>query len=122
VLLKVDFGTTGPVRPYFEVGPALALRLACEFEGDFGAGSASADCDDLDALELEEDPVKKTDVSAIIGAGLGFGRWGLGVRYDHGLTDLNAAGDVVPGTSLDNGAIKSRTITLYGSVQVGGRR
>jgi hypothetical protein len=122
VLLRLDIATSGPVNPYFELGPAVSFRIGCELEGEFGGQSASADCDDLEALEIEADPVKKTDVSAIIGAGLRFGRWGLGVRYDHGLADLNDSGNAVPGSQLDDGDITSRTVTLYGSVRLGGRR
>lgn len=108
LLLQVDLGGTGQVRPRLMAGPSVALRIGCKVSANLVGGTdVTVKCDDAPG----GDPVKVSEASAIIGAALDFDRWGFGVRYDHGLTDISDVSARAPA--------KLRTITAYASVRMG---
>ena len=82
------------VRPFIEGGGAFALRLSCTAKASAGGFSVSGDCADVpdESGPGTADPVEKTDVSALVGAGVDLGKWAAGIRYDHGLTNLDKTG------------------------------
>jgi hypothetical protein len=77
LLARLEFGTTG-WRPFVVAGPALAFRSSCKLITGVGTLRLAADCNqrgllagDPDALpEDDEDPIRRTDVSGLIGGGL----------------------------------------------------
>ncbi len=90
--------TTSQMRPYFELGPAIAIEASCNVEGSDGSQSATLSCDD-DQLQLQR---KKTTFSAHFGAGIEFDRFFLGARYQLGLSSIDDTG----------GDIKNRVIAI----------
>jgi hypothetical protein len=80
VLARVDIGESGSIRPFLMAGPALSLRIGCELKF---SGTILTETVDWDTLQNDSpDPFTKTAVSGVIGGGIDFGRWALGVRYD----------------------------------------
>lgn len=70
VLARVTFAGMGTsVRPHFLLGPYVAFKLGCDFEGD--DASVECDADELQAIGIPE--VKSTDFGLVFGAGLAFG-------------------------------------------------
>jgi hypothetical protein len=111
-LLRMDFGSQG-VRPFLEGGAALGIRLSCDAVVKGGGFNVSAACDefqDPDTGETVEDPVKSTDFSVIIGGGVDFGRARIGLRYDHGLSNIS---------NLDTEeSIKNRSFVIYTAIRL----
>lgn len=77
-----------PLRPYLHAGPALGIQVRCRLKASSGSASASADCDDP-AVGLD---TKGTQFGVHFGAGVDFGRFTLGGRYQMGLTSLDDSG------------------------------
>lgn len=94
LLLAVNVPTGSAVRPRFYAGPQLAFEASCSLSGADGSVSIDVDCD---ASELQEIgfETESTDFSLLFGGGLelgaGPGAVTLDVRYDLGLTDINAS-------------------------------
>lgn len=112
-LLRYNFSAQG-VRPFLEGGGAFSFRMSCDFSASGGGFSVSAPCDefeDPDTGEPTGDPVTSTDFSAIVGGGLDFGRALVGLRYDHGLSNLNNLDD--------SDTIKNRSFMIYTSIRLG---
>jgi outer membrane protein with beta-barrel domain len=86
VLLRYGFGAGG-VKPSIFVGPAASFSVGCEFTGD-----VDGSCEDTGASE------KSVQWDGIIGAGLSFGKFGVDVRYEFGLTDVYEDFDAKNGT------------------------
>jgi hypothetical protein len=98
-LLRMDFGSQGV--------------LSCDAVVKGGGFNVSAACDefqDPDTGETVEDPVKSTDFSVIIGGGVDFGRARIGLRYDHGLSNIS---------NLDTEeSIKNRSFVIYTAIRL----
>ncbi len=101
--------TDSPIRPVVFAGPAVAFETKCTFGASSGGVSASADCDTAGLTERAS-----TDFSIIfggeVGAAVGSVIPFVGVRYDLGLSNLDA--------SDDPDSIKTRTWTFYGGLGV----
>jgi hypothetical protein len=98
-LVRFTLGSTAS-RVYLEGGAAAAYRASCMLRVTLGSSSFSSRCEDLNdgfgfvpVITGTTDPVKKTDASALAGAGVDFGRFRAGARYDQGLTNIDATGD-----------------------------
>ena len=113
VLARVDLGGRESMRPFLLIGPALSLRIGCEVELRGSFLTATADCDALP--DDEPDPFTKNNVSGIIGGGVDFGRWALGVRYDHGFSNIASKA-----VREDGDSAKLRTLSLLASIRLGG--
>jgi hypothetical protein len=114
LLLNVDLTSSGPIHPHFFAGPTFSLRVGCDIATDLigGGGDVTIGCGDAEG----GDPIKKTEMSGVIGGGVKFDTWGVGVRYDHGLSKIN---DFEDGPDIN---AKLRTITFYGTLLTVGRR
>lgn len=111
LLLRFDVPTTGAsVFPHVYAGPALGLKLSCDFEVSGGGVNASQSCASL-ADEDGED-VKSFDAGVVLGGGLGFDlggrRLNIGARYNFGVYNIAPDG---------GGDTKNRAITIYGSLE-----
>jgi hypothetical protein len=87
----------GSLRPYLLGGGAVAFRLNCNLHF---AGLGQDIKEDCKANNAE---ATSTDMAAVGGAGVAFGRVGLSVRYVLGLTNIKKA-------SVGNDAIKNRAL------------
>jgi hypothetical protein len=76
VLARISFWRSGDNRLFVLAGPAVSFRAGATEE----TGGASSDV---------KTDVKSTDVSLIGGLGFEVSHFGIEVRYDAGLTDLN---------------------------------
>jgi hypothetical protein len=102
LLLRVNLAT-GSLRPYLLGGPSFAIKTGCKLRL-YGAGTdTTRNCQDVNA------DVESSDFGAMVGAGIGFGRFGVSVRYDMGMKNINKK-------SVGNDAVKNRT--LMGVVSV----
>ena len=95
LLAKIMVPTTGSVAPNFFLGPVVSFEASCNLAADDGQGnSLELDCDDP-LVDLSER--KKTDFGLIGGVGLdiisGALLFGVEVRYNLGLTNLDDSGD-----------------------------
>lgn len=88
-LLRIGFaGKYSEVRPYIFFGPALALNIGCQYKvATGGGGSFQADCDP-DGPEISA-----FDYSAVGGASIERGNFGVFARYDHGLRTIDASSE-----------------------------
>ena len=87
ILLRYGFGA-GNVKPAIFAGPAASFQVSC----DFSDSSDSASCEDAGS------DGKSTQWDGIVGAGLGFGKFGVDVRYEFGLSDVYEDLDAKNGT------------------------
>lgn len=76
VLATLRFGAGASVSPFVSVGPALALKISAEADGQDEAG---VDVDEF---------VKSNDVGLVVAGGVDFGRLSVEARYTHGLTNI----------------------------------
>jgi hypothetical protein len=108
LLLQYDAVTSGGLRPHLYAGPTFGYQVGCSASFRSSGFSASADCDDA---ELE---TKKFEISGMVGAGLGFGVGGrqatVGLRYQHGFTDISS-----------DSKVQNRVFSIYGSIEFGRR-
>lgn len=77
VLARFDFITDGSITPNVYFGPYLGFNINAEVDGEANI---------LGGPNFE-DNVKDTDFGVVVGGGLDFGRFDLGVRYGAGLTE-----------------------------------
>ncbi|AMW06239.1 porin family protein [Gemmatimonas phototrophica] len=108
-LARMDLGSRN-WRPFVLAGPSLALRTSCKASTSIGDLSISGSCisesflPDEDGPTAGEDPLNKTDVSAIGGVGIAgafVGRaFSAQLRYSQGLTTI--AREATPGVSPKN--------------------
>jgi hypothetical protein len=103
VLVPVKSTGKTEIRPQFYAGPAIGFRAGCDFTASFGTQTESNDCSKPDP----DLAVKSTDISIIVGAGLGVGPVFFGARYDLGLTDIQTA----TGHTSEH-ALKNRALSL----------
>jgi hypothetical protein len=86
----------------------VAFKATCDIDVSGGGVSASESCADL-ADEEGGGNVKSVDAGLVLGGGLGFDlgrqRLTVGARYNLGLLNIAEDGDV-----------RTRTITIYGSL------
>lgn len=66
------------IKPAIYAGPAVSFKTKCSAE----EGSTSLDCSQAGAT------IKSTDVSGIVGAGIGIGPVTLDVQYDFSFSDI----------------------------------
>ena len=112
-MLRFAFGS-GSVRPYVDGGLAFAYRLTCSARLSADGVDVSAKCGDMgvdNGTGGSVDPIKKMDASALIGAGLDFGRFSVGARYDHGLTNID-------NTGADH--VTNRSVMILAGYRIGG--
>lgn len=112
LLARVRFPGSS-VTPFLQAGPALAFKSSCKVGASAGGVSETVDCtdDDLDFVGL-----KSTSLSGIVGAGLDVGNFQVGLRYDHGFT--NIIRDAGPGEKAANRAF---SITVGYGFRLGSR-
>jgi hypothetical protein len=88
MLLRRDFRVIGAVRPHVLAGPSLAYLVGCNFNG----GGAVETCDERYG---EAESFHEFDVGLMLGAGLEYNHFGVALRYEHGLRDLNRSDEFV---------------------------
>jgi len=103
LLLRLDLGAVGGVRPFLVGGPAVAYRTGCALRVDAIGIGATVNCNDqVDTVNLGGG-LRTFDTNAILGGGLGVrlgGRdYSAGVRYTAGLTSISG---VVSGVKNGN--------------------
>jgi hypothetical protein len=110
LLLQYSASPSSGLRPHLYAGPAFGYQVGCRVGFSSSGVSASVDCEDED-LEMER---KKFEISAMAGAGLGFGvgrqHATVGLRYQHGFTDVSS-----------DGKAQNRVFSIYGSLEFGRR-
>ena len=98
-LLRIGIPVEGGARPYFLLGPAIAINVGCSIEVGTGGRSISQDCDDVDV------PIRRLDLGLMGGAGIALTSQGgvsfrLDALYNPGLRAV-----------ADDGGEKHRVIT-----------
>lgn len=111
--LRFTVPTSGALRPWVYVAPAIALRDRCRLEIKQGNQSLEADCNDRGALGTRFN-TKALETSVHLGAGLEYGRIQLGVRYQYGLSTVDNSD---PSADLHN-----RVFAIVGGYRFGGPR
>jgi hypothetical protein len=94
ILARIRFWRGGDTSAHVVAGPGFSVLARAQEEA---AGTTS---------DIKDD-VRRVDVSIIAGAGVSMGNFGVEVRYDGGLRDLNK--DNALGDAL---TVKSRTIRI----------
>ena len=104
ILFRYSFPASGEsgMRPYVSAGPNVALRLSCSISG----GGPGATC----ATAFGKDP-KSIDFGLTFGGGLEFkagtNTFGVGLRYQIGLTDV-----------VDGAKGKNKAIQIIGTFKI----
>ena len=98
-LLRIGIPVEGRARPYFLLGPALAINVGCSIEIGAGGTSLSQDCDDVNI------PIRRLDLGLTGGVGIALTSQGgvsfrLDTLYNPGLRAV-----------ADDGGEKHRAIT-----------
>jgi hypothetical protein len=115
LLLQYNASPSSGLRPHLYAGPAFGYQVGCRFGFSSSGVSASVDCENED-LGDEDFGIerKKFEISAMAGAGLGFGvgrqHATVGLRYQHGFTDV-----------YSDGKAQNRVFSIYGSLEFGRR-
>jgi hypothetical protein len=89
LLLKARFpAAKGNISPHFYVGPQVGFRLTCKYSGTDGTTTAASGtkCEDA-PLSLS---TKEEDFNLVMGAGLDIGRALVDIRYDWGVSRIQA--------------------------------
>ena len=91
-LLRIGIPVEGSARPYFLLGPALAINVGCSIKVDTGDSAASTDCDDVDVA------VRSLDLGLTGGLGIALTSEGgvsfrLDVLHNRGLRAVAEDGD-----------------------------
>lgn len=89
VLARFDFITNSGLRPHVYFGPYIGFNVNAEIDGE-DEGTLFPD----DSQTNIDDITNDTDFGVSVGAGLDFGRFDLGVRYNAGLTEVFDADDM----------------------------
>ena len=102
VLFKLGIPAKGTstVSPHIYAGPAVGFRTGCKIKVASGTSSTTTSCDDA----ADPPQVKRTDFGLTFGGGVEIGRAMIDVRYDLGLTRLDAG--------PENNDVKHRTFYL----------
>lgn len=119
-LLRYEWGG-GRVRPFVMAGAAVALRATCRLRAKVVGVTYATDCVEGSDVTVSppgggpsqvstHDILAKTDASIGGGAGIDVGRWRFGLRYDHGLRNLNAVGSEFVG---------NRSWTFFSGIRLG---
>ena len=87
-----------PLRPHLFGGVSAGLLLGCSL-----AGQACADIDEVD--------YRRADVGVVVGGEIGWGRVGVGARYEAGVRAVEAS---IRGNELHNGALSFTARYLLG--------
>ncbi len=109
LVLRLGMGT-GKMRLYVGAGPSVGIKIGCKFRPATAASGDDSNCEDTQEL----DPVKSTEVSGIVEAGLEFGKFSIGARGDLGLTNVFES---VQAGSADNLGVKTRTISAVAAIR-----
>ncbi|MES2304452.1 MAG: porin family protein [Gemmatimonadota bacterium] len=109
LVLRLGIGS-GKSRLYVGAGPAIGFKVSCKLAQPTTSSYSGTDC----AEGASEDPVKSTEVSGIVEAGIEFGKFSIGARGDLGLT--NAIESVQSG-STSNLGIKTRTVSAVAAIR-----
>lgn len=100
ILVQYEGKTSGGVRPHVYAGPSVGFKVRCKLEGTGAGVTASMDCDDADL------DIKSVDFAGVVGGGvalpIGNHFATLGVRYQHGFTDLES-----------ESVVKHRVLSVY---------
>lgn len=115
VLLKVRFPMGSTSQFYLGAGPAIGFKLSCKFKASGGGISASTNCEDIEDEGGGGLRAKSTEFSGIGVAGIEFGKFGVGLRADLGLTNVYEA--FFDDVSIEP-SIKTRTISLMASIRL----
>ena len=111
VLFQYHFSTNGNLAPRIFAGPAFALEVGCEIEGEESGTSASIDCDEFSDFGLDLG-AKSFEFGLVLGAGVDFAAGSMVVtldgRYDMGLSDALEFEDV--------SGLKNRAWAFFGGV------
>ncbi len=88
VLARFDFITDSGLLPFVYFGPYVGIKVNAEVDGDqvvpSNGGNIPSGIDEA---------TNDTDLGVVVGGGLDFGRFDLGVRYNAGLTEVFDGGD-----------------------------
>jgi len=98
LLGRVNLTEGRTVRPFVVAGPTVGLRLDCTAGRVLGSTPFAESCDKAGA------GLTRGEVSGTVGAGLDFGRFQVGGRYELGLTRVNAAAQA--------GALKNKLLAF----------
>ena len=79
VLLRYDFPTHAPARPYLIAGPSFGFKASCKVTN----GSDSADCSDADLGP------KSFDMAGTAGVGVAFSKLSVSARYTMGFSKVS---------------------------------
>ncbi|MEO5800901.1 MAG: porin family protein [Gemmatimonadales bacterium] len=98
----------GPI--YVGAGPAIGIKVSCKLAAASSGYGSGTDCSD----DATVDPVKSTEVSGIVEAGIEFGKFSLGARGDLGLTN---AIEAAQSGSTDKLGVKTRTVSAVVAIR-----
>ena len=98
-LLRIGIPVEGGARPYFLLGPALAINVGCSIEASAGGSEMSQDCEDVVAF------IRSLDLGLTGGIGIALTSQG-GVSFR-----LDALYNLGLRTVADDGSEKHRAIT-----------
>lgn len=96
LLLRLDL-SDGGMRPFLLGGGAVSFLASCKLHFAGLGQDIKEDC------KANNNEPTSTDMSAIVGAGVAFGRLALSVRYDLGLKNIKKA-------SVGNDEVKNRAL------------
>ncbi|MEP6778847.1 MAG: porin family protein [Gemmatimonadaceae bacterium] len=107
LLLRLDLGhKSSTIRPLFVAGASMSYRVQCKLSANAGGATLTNNCN---ADNGSTDPFKKSDYSAIGGAGFALTTGGrsvsLQIRYTQGLQDILT-------TKADNATPKNSAIGI----------
>jgi hypothetical protein len=99
VLAKATFGAPGaPVSPSLFAGPSVGLNISSKAKVEGGG---------LDGEIDVKDATKSTEFGMVFGGAVEFGNFGIDVRYNKGLTNVNE--------DSSSGDLKNNVFSILGS-------
>ena len=86
-MLRIGFaGKYSELRPFIFFGPAVSLNVGCQYKvATGGGGSVESDCDP------DGPDISAFDFSAVGGASIERGSFGIFARYDHGFRTIDGS-------------------------------
>ena len=110
LLLAFQQTTPGGLTYSLEAGPTLAYKLSSGIGCDFDGALGDAFCEALESGDPDgDDNIKDLDFGGALGATVGSGPFGVGVRYTQGFIDIGKDADPV----LDGARNSAFTATLH---------
>lgn len=83
LLARYNFKTTSQFVPFIYAGPYVGLNISAETNAQYIADAAN-----FIPNSILDEEVKPLEFGVVAGAGLGIGRFDLGLRYEAGLTEV----------------------------------